>query len=370
MPENTTSVFTATATDADGDSLTYSIAGGADAALFAIGSSSGALSFAQAPDFENPTDANGDNVYDVIIAVSDGRGGSDSAALAVTVSDVSDLRYVDKIFPETTITQDIVYATTDGQDYVLNIITPVGDDETDRPVMLLASGGAFIFTIREQVRPFAEEFARRGYVAAIMDYRTLGRPPEGGNDFRLAALDSTHDMIAAVRFLRANAAEYGIDPEKVFVGGTSGGAVMAASVATTDPNDPAPVVLADYLETVGGVYGNIGDHLDQSPTVQGAFAISGAVFDLLTIDAQSAPIYAAHNELDPVANCYTFTLPDTDFTGSGSCDFIPFYQATGLPADAFIVIGDTEHVDFTNEEYNQILSEASQFFYDNVLSED
>jgi type III secretion system FlhB-like substrate exporter len=88
VAENTTAVMTVTATDADqpAQTLSFSIAGGADAAKFAINSSTGALSFISAPDFETPTDAGGNNVYDVIVQVSDGQGSTDSQAIAVTVT--------------------------------------------------------------------------------------------------------------------------------------------------------------------------------------------------------------------------------------------------------------------------------------------
>ncbi|MGE4588028.1 MAG: cadherin domain-containing protein [Acidaminococcaceae bacterium] len=87
--EDTTAVTTVTATDADvpADTLTYSITGGADAAKFTINSSTGALSFITAPNYEAPTDAGGNNVYDVIVQVSDGHGGTDTQAIAVTVTD-------------------------------------------------------------------------------------------------------------------------------------------------------------------------------------------------------------------------------------------------------------------------------------------
>jgi hypothetical protein len=64
VAENTTAVMTVTATDADlpAQTLTYSIVGGADAAKFTINSSTGALSFATAPDYEAPTDAGGNNI--------------------------------------------------------------------------------------------------------------------------------------------------------------------------------------------------------------------------------------------------------------------------------------------------------------------
>jgi len=88
-PENTTAVSTVTATDVDaGQTLTYSIAGGADAAKFAINGSTGVLTFATATDYENPTDAGANNIYDVTVQVSDGHGGIDIQAIAVTVQNV------------------------------------------------------------------------------------------------------------------------------------------------------------------------------------------------------------------------------------------------------------------------------------------
>jgi type III secretion system FlhB-like substrate exporter len=92
VAENTTAVMTVTATDADqpAQTLSYSIIGGADAIKFTINSSTGALSFLAAPDFETPTDAGGDNVYDVTVQVSDGQGSTDSQAIAVTVTAAND----------------------------------------------------------------------------------------------------------------------------------------------------------------------------------------------------------------------------------------------------------------------------------------
>src|SRR5207302_897072 len=90
IAENSTAVTTVTASDADaGTTLTYSITGGADAAKFSIDATTGALSFVSAPDYENPTDAGGNNVYDVVVQVSDGTN-IDSQAIAVSVSNVND----------------------------------------------------------------------------------------------------------------------------------------------------------------------------------------------------------------------------------------------------------------------------------------
>ena len=88
VAENTTGVLTVTATDADlpPQAVTFSIVGGVDQARFNI-TPSGVLSFNTPPNFEAPTDANGDNVYVVIVQASDGSLPSVQAIL-VTVTDV------------------------------------------------------------------------------------------------------------------------------------------------------------------------------------------------------------------------------------------------------------------------------------------
>jgi len=81
--------YTATADDADGDALTFSISGGADADLFEIDAGTGALSFVEAPDFEAPGDADGDNAYVVEVSVTDGEATA-SQTVTVTVNGIDD----------------------------------------------------------------------------------------------------------------------------------------------------------------------------------------------------------------------------------------------------------------------------------------
>jgi len=87
--ENQTSAFTVQASDADGDTLTYTVSGGDDASLFNI-SSTGVVTFISAPDFEIPGDMNADNNYQLAVTVSDGSA-SDTESFTVTVTnDTSD----------------------------------------------------------------------------------------------------------------------------------------------------------------------------------------------------------------------------------------------------------------------------------------
>ena len=87
--ENTITVLIVTANDPDGDTPEFSIIDRADSDKFNIDSMTGALTFAVAPDFENPTDTNGDNVYEVLVKVSDGKGKLSSQTILVTVTNTA-----------------------------------------------------------------------------------------------------------------------------------------------------------------------------------------------------------------------------------------------------------------------------------------
>ena len=90
LDENIAAVTTVTATDAEHDTLTYSIINGDDRNLFHIDSITGALTFVGAPNYEAPADANHDNSYDVVVQVSDGNGGLDIQALTINVNNVNE----------------------------------------------------------------------------------------------------------------------------------------------------------------------------------------------------------------------------------------------------------------------------------------
>ncbi|WP_209349241.1 PQQ-dependent sugar dehydrogenase [Pontixanthobacter sp. CEM42] len=88
-------VYNASGSDADGDAITFSISGGEDASQFQI-SPSGQLRFVSAPNFENPSDANGDNSYQVTLSVSDGQANA-SLNLSLQVDNIADAARLTRI---------------------------------------------------------------------------------------------------------------------------------------------------------------------------------------------------------------------------------------------------------------------------------
>ena len=86
--ENQTSAFTVNATDPNGDTLTYSLSGD-DASLLSI-SNQGVVTFNTAPDFENPSDGDTDNVYKITVTVSDGSLNANANFEITVTNDTSD----------------------------------------------------------------------------------------------------------------------------------------------------------------------------------------------------------------------------------------------------------------------------------------
>ena len=93
VAENGTAIANINSSDPDGDTegngLTYSLQG-PDSSQISINPNTGQLSFNSAPDFENPTDSNGDNQYEVAVVVADSQGATDTQSLSITVTDMDE----------------------------------------------------------------------------------------------------------------------------------------------------------------------------------------------------------------------------------------------------------------------------------------
>ena len=115
VDEGTKAVETLTAKDQDSAAadLAWSKAGGADAGQFTL-SSGGELTFTTAPDYENPGDADGDNVYEVTVQVSDGDN-TDTKDVVVTVKNMDEDGTV-SLFPASLRVRTVVRPTLSDPD--------------------------------------------------------------------------------------------------------------------------------------------------------------------------------------------------------------------------------------------------------------
>lgn len=130
----------------------------------------------------------------------------------------------DPAIPDSVVWQtDIEYAKPDGTPLMLNLARPKAGNGPF-PVVLCIHGGGFRAGKRESYDALCIKLAERGYVAATITYRLAPQ-----HKFPAAV----HDAKAAVRWLRANATQYHLNPEKIGVTGGSAGGHLAQFLAVT-----------------------------------------------------------------------------------------------------------------------------------------
>jgi acetyl esterase/lipase len=156
-------------------------------------------------------------------------------------------RAVDVPAADVEFTPDVIFGKGGGEDLTLNLARPTGRDRP-LPCVVFIHGGAWRAGERGDHDKDVREMARRGFVAASVDYRLA---PE----HRFPA--QVHDVKCAIRFLRAHAGKYGLDPEHIAVWGVSVGGHLALMLGVTQK--------ADDLEGDGG-------WPEQSSAVQAAVA--------------------------------------------------------------------------------------------------
>ncbi len=252
---------------------------------------------------------------------------------------------------------DIVYATgavrspTVGEiDLHLNLYRPADENAPQlRPGFVLIHGGGFTEGSRDRgsAVTLARRYASLGYVAVSIDYRLVGDDPPT-EDIARDPTDPVSRAVAAARvdagraveWVRANAAKYRIDPNRIAIGGNSAGAITSMSVAYRFGEDP----------DVGGA------------DVQVVLSLSGGLYGYEDIiEAGEPPLIMIHDTLDPTV---PFSLAEAIETQALSVGLVyEFYRlqghghasASALPT---VIDGVTLHDRITKFFYVQLGLEA------------
>ncbi len=240
-----------------------------------------------------------------------------TAALGVApatgaAQDAAGVRYLDPVFDAVTVTHDLTYGQASNhlgqlQSLELDLYEPAGDTEARRPVFVWAHGGFFTRGDKSEIGAIAEFMARRGYVTISIEYRLNPTLPEGlagysaSEDllYDLALLaetirDAQHDLQAAVRWVRANAADHRLDPDRIATGGFSAGATMSMAAAYNS-DDP-------------GTSGNPG-HSSRVTAAIGTGTLNVPLIDIHPDPLVEPPVAMFHGQLDespvlgPIATC-------------------------------------------------------------------
>ena len=148
-------------------------------------------------------------------------------------------------------TPDVVYSVKDDTELHLQILRPTLYFEPDRifPVVVLIKGSAWLKQEVYRDLPMFGKLAERGFVVAVMEYRHSGIAK-----FPAQIVDTKN----AIRFMRAHAAEYGGDPDNIFVmGDSSGGHVAVITGMTLDsdlydePDSDVPAMINGIIDMYG-----------------------------------------------------------------------------------------------------------------------
>lgn len=118
--------------------------------------------------------------------------------------------------------RDVVYATIGDRELHMDLAWPTAPPKLPMPVIVHIHGGAF--KSGDHHGPQNYGAAARGYFTANIEYRLSGEAIFPAQ---------IHDCKAAIRYLRAHATEYRLDPDHIGVWGSSAGGCLAALVGTS-----------------------------------------------------------------------------------------------------------------------------------------
>jgi len=206
---------------------------------------------------------------------------------------------------------DVVYGEAGGEDLLLDVRVPL-DWPAPRPAVIVIHGGGLFFGSKEDayVTGPAIELALVGYATFNVNYR-LFNPDTGANPWP-AQLD---DVQRAVRWVRAHATEYGIDPDRVAAYGHSSGGTLATAVGvqeTRDDNIPELAGISSRVNCVVDLSGDVDFTIPDPSMGEITVAMLGGTPEeqpaayreaspLSHVDADSAPFLVMHGAQDTVS---------------------------------------------------------------------
>ena len=216
-------------------------------------------------------------------------------------------RYASDVFTNYTTTSDITYGSNTSYSgstttLKLDFYEPTGDTLNARPLLIWVHGGSFIGGSKTDtdVKTWSQKFALKGYACASIDYRIGFFPFDSANAVK-AVVRATQDLKAAIRFFykdKQTLNTYKIDTTRIFIGGSSAGAITALHVAYLDDE----CEISDYLNaatitSLGGLDGNSGNP-GYSTTVQGVINGCGALARYSWMQAGDIPLCSIHGTND------------------------------------------------------------------------
>ena len=186
------------------------------------------------------------------------------------------------------------------QDLLMDLYIPENDNVTKHPLFVILHGGAYFVGDKgtKNMRGWCEHFAKSGYVVASVNYR-MGFSVSKSS-IQQCGYQAIQDAHAALRYLVAHAEEYHIDPDYIFVAGTSAGSITALATAfMNDKNCPQFVTKHKLRKKCGSLHTSGNEHRDEVK-IKAIANMWGAVYDLHELDGHPIPMVSFHGTSDRI----------------------------------------------------------------------
>lgn len=158
------------------------------------------------------------------------------------------------------------YATKNGENLKLDVYLPGNDSDTARATIIYVHGGGFSSGQRdtEKIQQFCNNLAGYGYVVASISYRLTRKDKESAFGCNCPADEKINTFISALQdvqdatfFLIQNREQFGVDPQKIILSGSSAGAEAVLNAAYMPPMcyglDSGPVSYAGVISMAGAI---------------------------------------------------------------------------------------------------------------------
>ena len=297
-------------------------------------------------------------------------------------------RYQSEIFNDVSV-QTVTYSDT--YNLQMDIYTPTGDVCNNRPLLIFAHGGTFIFGTKTNptMVELCETFARKGYVTASINYRLAADIVGFFSQFTYymdtqsayeVVLNAVMDGKAAIRYFRKDVVEngnsYGIDSNQIWGGGNSAGGVLflhAAHVGSTDefilPLDENRASIANnIIQSIGGFEGSSGN-AGYSSELAGVISLAGALHRSEYLDSNDVPAVFCHGDSDNVVpyDCNGFQNNSNYDQLCGGGALYPEALSLGVNTDLLTFPND-DHCpwDASSSKMEDVKAFISDFLYSNI----
>jgi len=273
-------------------------------------------------------------------------------------------------------------------DLKMDIFHPTGDTLQKRPLVIVCFGGGFLSGSKDHwsIRLICQNLAKRGYVAAAIDYR-LGMNIFDSDLANRAVYRGLQDARAAVRFFRADAANadiYKVDPDHIFIGGHSSGGFMALHNAYLDLEIERPLSTYEWVQD-GEIIPDqecidcVGDNVGYSGHANAIFSLAGALGFTSFMESSSDPKVVMFHSTDDDTVPYDSGGPFSSIlwlvVGSdlpdvyGSLPISEQADILGLPYDFFSYTnrGHDVHESSGSALYSDIIPGISDWFFDEEI---